>query len=808
MKVLKHCTILWAIASAMLCTQIASSADQNLGRAASTEFNDDEPLTWDKFASRFQFGLHHTMRYESGNRPQNPTIYYDGPDSPFVTYVREMRTYGFSGILLQIRLWDERNRVRRDPDGKWRIPEWVMERIQGAVSVATDCGYYLVIEVNTTPYEAMRDGKSKAPHSERLTDNYVQRDYDAWEQVVKAFRTYPNVAFRVSNEFHGYKYEQTLAPNHPDYLTKEQAKEKFIRFITEKGRIARTIKPDAWVFYRNQGQLIGWLYTLPYPLGIDRPPTTNPCYYGISHNFNTGDYYWGYWGLNHPHWTHERLKYLRINRKQPPHRESTGLLTEFRKTNNMGALANRFGSEYHYKPRKYGDRNMTDFQMMAQSEFLLDYFNRNKCTFSYADGNTSGGMKANGIFNTVRQQAHVYNSPFIDKFLHLILEKSYSRQLKLRATKGGTISHELGAQHRGMHMVRIGDRIVLKALPSRGYTFTGWRGSVNSPRNPLTVTVPDAHGTIWATFTPQGGNPPAPELYELKRHWDVYEVIEHGYVDAAKPDTNFGDEVDPIFRPVNPNDPTDAAAAKYAFLKFNIDRIPADRSSIAYATIKFHNVSTGSSKPILHTHSTDTSWKRETLTWNNMPKRGTSPISADDYSYRLQARTHLEVTDYFRSHDAGIHSFCTSGTEKFSRKFDIRITSSNIPDSIKTVDKPLLYVVWDEKMPIIPWGKPAPPAAQAVLHAPLRGATVPATQSVNLKWGNGGNAESFRVHFGTSPNVGLVHEQDDALYDDFDLVYNPGQLARNKAYYWRIDSVTRDGRITMGALWSFRTGDR
>ena len=85
---------------------------------------------------------------------------------------------------------------------------------------------------------------------------------------------------------------------------------------------------------------------------------------------------------------------------------------------------------------------------------------------------------------------------------------------------------------------------------------------------------------------------------------------------------------------------------------------------------------------------------------------------------------------------------------------------------------------------------------------------MPATQSVNLKWGNGGNAESFRVHFGTSPNVGLVHEQDDALYDDFDLVYNPGQLARNKAYYWRIDSVTRDGRITMGALWSFRTGDR
>ena len=661
------------------------------------------PVTWDEFASKFQFGLHHTLTYEDNNSPQNPNIYYDGPDSPFVTYVREMRTYGFSGILLQIRLRTEGTRVERGADGKWRIPAWVMQRIRGAVDVATECGYYLVVEVNAVNYEKMRDTKPKASHEERLTDNHVQADYDAWAQVVEALKTYRNVAFRVSNEFHGYKYEQTLDPSHPDYLTQPQATEKFIEFITMKGKIARSIKPDVWVFYRNQGQLIGWLATLPYPLGIDPPPTANPCYYGISHNFNTGDYHWGYWGLNDPYWTHERLKYLRINRKREPHRESSGLLTEFRKGNNIGAMANRFASEYHFGSCKYGDRNMTDFQMLAQSEFILNYFNRNKCICTYADGDTSGGMKANGIFNTVRQQAHVHNSPFIDRFLHQILEKSHSRQLKLRTTKGGTVTHDLGTPHRGMHMVRLGDELTLKAEPNVGYTFAGWRGSVNSSKNPLTVTVPDSHGTIWAVFAPPRGHVPTPDLYTQKRHWDAYEVIENGYVDAAKPETNFGGATNPVCRPTNPKDPSDVATAKYALLKFNVDSIPTDRSSIAYASIKFHNVSTGSSKPILYVHSTDTSWKRDAVTWSNMPKRSPSPISSNDYLYRLPSRAHLEVTDYFKNHGAGIHSFCISGIEQFSRKFDIRITSSNIPNSIKTEDKPLLYIVWDEKIPPPKW---------------------------------------------------------------------------------------------------------
>jgi len=239
-----------------------------------------------------------------------------------------------------------------------------------------------------------------------------------------------------------------------------------------------------------------------------------PCFYGISHNFNTGDMHWGYWGLEHPYWTHERLKHVRINRKPPPQRESSGLLTEFRKTNNLGALANRFAIDYHYRPCKYGDRHMTDYQMMAQAEFILDYF--------------------------------------------------------------------------------------------------------------------------------------------------------------------------------------------------------------------------------------------------------------------------------------------------------------------KSEDKPLLYVVWDEKVPLVPWGTPAPSAGRAILESPAKGGTLPAprrvsveahngkpvnvTQPAYLEWRNGGNAERFKVYFGSSPNVSLAEEVDDAVYDEFDLVLDPGQLIPDKRYYWRVDSVNRDGKETKGELWSFRSG--
>ena len=532
--------------------------------------------------------------------------------------------------------------------------------------------------------------------------------------------------------------------------------------------------------------------------------------------------HWGYWGLEHPYWTHERLKHVRINRKPPPQRESSGLLTEFRKTNNLGALANRFAIDYHYRPCKYGDRHMTDCQMMAQAEFILDYFNKNKCTFSYADGDTSGGMKQNGIYNTVRQQAHVHNSPVIDRFLHLVLEKSNSRQLRIQTTSGGTVSHTLGTPHRGMYMVRIGDRISLEAKPHADFSFAGWRGSVNSAENPLTVTVPDSHGTICAVFAPKRGSVSRPDLYGLKRHWDAFETIECGYVDADRPDTNFGAEVNPIFRPVALHKPTSVAAEKRAFLKFRVDKVPADKSRMAYATIKFHNACERSSKPILFVHSTDASWKRDTLTWNNMPKRSGAAVSENDYSYRLQSRTHLEVTDYFTSEGAGVHSFCVSGTESVPRKCDIRITSSDIPNSIKSEDKPLLYVVWDEKVPLVPWDTPAPSAGRAILESPAKGGTLPAprrvsvethngkpvnvTQPAYLEWRNGGNAQRFKVYFGSSPNVSLAQELDDAVYDEFDLVFDPGQLIPDKRYYWRVDSVNRDGKETKGELWSFRSG--
>jgi len=288
-------------------------------------------------------------------------------------------------------------------------------------------------------------------------------EYDVWAQVVEIFKDYRNVAFRVTNEFHGYKYEQTLDPGIPDdpdnpkdpnYLTSDEARAKFIDFITEKGRIARTIKPDGWVFYRNGGQLVGDMVALDWPLGIDPEPTDSPAYAAISHNYNTSDSNWGYWGLNDLKYTHDFLKHVKMNRKAPPQQESAALLASFMSTNNMGGLANRFGSEYHFAPQKDGDRNMTDFQMMAQSEYILDFFNEHQSIFSYADGHSAGGIKDNGIYNTELGRAHAYNVPHLDMFFDMLMQKSDSLSLILNSTLGGSVDHNntIPPEHRGICM--------------------------------------------------------------------------------------------------------------------------------------------------------------------------------------------------------------------------------------------------------------------------------------------------------------------------------------------------------------------
>lgn len=224
MKVMTQCTILWALAIATLCTQTASSVDQSPTLVASAAVGDEEPVTWDEFHRNFQFGLHCTLHTQPSKVTWNPTMHYTGPDSPFVQYVREMRTYGFSGILLQLRR-PEAYVPEQDGQGKWRIPEDKMRQIHEAVDVATEAGYWLIIEVNPIKYEDLRDTRPhiKLKPEERYTDDWLQMDYDIWQQVIREFKSYRNIGYRTNNEFHGYKWEQELPPDHPKYLTAEQA---------------------------------------------------------------------------------------------------------------------------------------------------------------------------------------------------------------------------------------------------------------------------------------------------------------------------------------------------------------------------------------------------------------------------------------------------------------------------------------------------------------------------------------------------------------------------------------------------------
>ncbi len=775
-------------------------------------------LTSDEFATRFQVGLHRRFAIESTNNPLNPNIYYDGPDSNFVEYLREMRTYGFQGLVLVLRYCDHAP-VLQDGNGKWMAPAPFMKKVKEAVKIATDLGYYLTLDSMPFRYSALKD--EKLPHEERLTDQYLQRNVDCFEQLVREFRDFPNVAFRSNNEFHGWKYELSLPKDHPNHLSLDEVNRRFLVLLNRLAKAARAINPNAYIFYREGGaQLTDKMVKWPLPLGDDPSLTDTYALQGLNFNYGSGDHFWGYWGRSHPFYTHQLLKHLRLNRKWPPERNSLGLLIDWKSKNNAGVLVDRFCTEYHFPGIKNGDLYMSDYQCMAKAEFTLDECNRHKVAVGYADGDVSGGMKNNGIYNTVTKQAHVYNSPHIDTFLNLILEKSHSRRLELRSTEGGTIEHALSQPHRGFHMARIGDKIKLTAKARAGYVFVGWQGSVTTEANPLTATVRD-HGTIWAIFARAGKPAPKPEIYTLKRHWDIFEPTEMTYADMSQPDRNFAHEtLGPVFRPVykatsrRKAKKKDSTIPKYAFLKFNVDRVPKDRSSIAYATVKFLAVSASnvdvnppSQKPVIQVHSTETNWTANALTWENMPELE-EELSVNDYAYRLTPRVHLDVTKSLRQHGAGVHSFAVKATVHKEVTEDVRMLVTGGPGTWKTHEKPLLYVAWDEKVPPGKWGEPAPAANKAVCVSPANRGRLPGPRS-ELVWANGVGAKSFNLYFGDNKGTRLIKKQHDARFDDWDLRWKPPvDLKPHGTYTWRVDAVNGEGKVTQGDVCTFTLPDQ
>ncbi|MFH0888660.1 MAG: glycine rich domain-containing protein, partial [Planctomycetota bacterium] len=97
----------------------------------------------------------------------------------------------------------------------------------------------------------------------------------------------------------------------------------------------------------------------------------------------------------------------------------------------------------------------------------------------------------------------------------------------------------------------------------------------------------------------------------------------------------------------------------------------------------------------------------------------------------------------------------------------------------------------------IVWSFTTAVLAQAGSPSPSTGATnISIIQQ--LSWGVASGATGYNVYFGTSSPGTLVSSNQSGT------TYNPGTLANNTLYYWRIDSVNAAGTTT-GIVWSFTT---
>ncbi|MCP4660111.1 MAG: Ig-like domain-containing protein, partial [bacterium] len=94
--------------------------------------------------------------------------------------------------------------------------------------------------------------------------------------------------------------------------------------------------------------------------------------------------------------------------------------------------------------------------------------------------------------------------------------------------------------------------------------------------------------------------------------------------------------------------------------------------------------------------------------------------------------------------------------------------------------------------------EPGPPGS-ASNPSPADGATHVAVDAP-VGWTAGSQADSHDVYFGTSPSPGAGEFQGNQTQTSFD----PGTMANELTYYWRIDEVNALG-TTGGATWSFTT---
>jgi hypothetical protein len=84
---------------------------------------------------------------------------------------------------------------------------------------------------------------------------------------------------------------------------------------------------------------------------------------------------------------------------------------------------------------------------------------------------------------------------------------------------------------------------------------------------------------------------------------------------------------------------------------------------------------------------------------------------------------------------------------------------------------------------------------------PSDGTEGTALTGIKLSWMPGADATEHKVYFGTSPDeLSLLTATDGTDCDELPA------LSRGSTYYWRVDAVSAEGKVTPGEVWSFSTG--
>ena len=162
------------------------------------------------------------------------------------------------------------------------------------------------------------------------------------------------------------------------------------------------------------------------------------------------------------------------------------------------------------------------------------------------------------------------------------------------------------------------------------------------------------------------------------------------------------------------------------------------------------------------------------LSWSTSP---TGP-----WNYILTVNGNSD-TDSYQSADLG----AVSGT--------IYVQASDTDQTRGQRSYDTLYV---DHMQISGGTPPTNPPGPASNPQPADGATGLGT-ATTLSWGAGSDATSHDVYFGTASGaLSFAGNQSSTSYD-------PGALAQNTTYYWRVDEVNAIGTTT-GTEWSFTTG--